>query len=155
MRLVDQDGRGVRLDELLDPHQPVVVSFFFASCGSICPVMTASLSAMREALGRDGLSVRTVSITIDPDQDTPEVLKSYARRFSAGPDWRFLTGDSDTIAAVQKAFGAEAGGKFGHRALFFFRAKGEGTWVRIEGLAGASDLAAEARGVLRSTEARR
>lgn len=153
--LVDQEGRNVQLDELLDPRQPVVVNFFFASCGSICPVMTASLSAMREALGREGLDVRTVSITIDPDQDSPEVLKSYARRFSAGPGWSFLTGDAGTVASIQKAFGAETGGKFNHKALYFFHSAGTGPWVRIEGLAGASDLAKEARGALQGARAGR
>jgi RNA polymerase sigma factor (sigma-70 family) len=153
--VVDQDGRTVSLPEVLDSREPVVVNFFFASCGSICPVMTATLSRMREELGRQGRSVKTVSITIDPDQDTSDVLKAYAKRFSAGPGWTFLTGEPAAIASVQKAFGAETGGKFNHRALFFFRAARSDSWVRVEGLAGASDLAAEARGVMAAAVAGR
>ncbi len=153
--LVDQGGRTVSLPEVLDRREPVVVNFFFASCGSICPVMTATLSQMRESLGREGRSVKTVSVTIDPDQDTPDVLKAYAKRFSAGPSWTFLTGEPAAIASIQKAFGAETGGKFNHRALFFFRAARSDTWVRVDGLAGASDLAAEARGVLAGAVARK
>lgn len=153
--VVDQDGRSASLADLLDRREPVVVNFFFASCGSICPVMTATLAAMRETLGRDGESLKTVSITIDPDQDGPEVLKAYARRFSAGPGWTFLTGEPAAIASIQKAFGAETGGKFNHRALYYFRAARSDSWVRIEGLAAARDLVAEARGVLRETLTRR
>lgn len=153
LSVVDQDGRTVSLPELLDRREPVVVNFFFASCGSICPVMTATLAAMREELDRDGRNVKTVSITIDPDQDTPEVLKSYARRFSAGPGWTFLTAEPAAISSILKAFGAETGGKFSHRALYYFRAARSDSWVRIEGLAGAGDLAIEARGVLRGAVA--
>lgn len=152
---VDQDGRSVSLSGVLDRREPVVVSFFFASCGSICPVMTATLAAMREELARDGRTVRTVSITVDPEQDTPDVLKSYSRRFSAGPGWSFLTAQPATTLAILKAFGAESGGKFNHRPLYFFRAARSDSWVRIEGLAGASDLAAEARVALRGAVAGR
>jgi protein SCO1 len=150
LAVVDQDGRTVSLPELLDSREPVVVNFFFASCGSICPVMTATISRMRETLGREGRSVKNVSITIDPDQDSPDVLKAYARRFSAGAGWTFVTAEPAAIASIQKAFGAETGGKFNHKALYYFRAARSDSWVRIEGLAGASDLAAEARGVLRA-----
>lgn len=155
LSVVDQDGRAPSLTQLLDRREPVVVNFFFASCASICPVMTATISQMREQLGSEGRSVRTVSITIDPDQDSPDVLKSYAGRFSAGPGWTFLTADSAAIETIQKAFGAFAGGKFNHRALYYFRAARSDSWVRIEGLAGAKDLAAEARGVLAGAVARR
>ena len=155
LHVVDQNGRSVSLAELLDPRDPVVVNFFFASCASICPVMTATLSQMREQLGSEGRSVKTVSITIDPDQDTPDVLKSYAGRFSAGPGWTFVTADSDAIETIQKAFGAFAGGKFNHRALYYFRAARSDEWIRIEGLAAATDLAAEAHGVLRGAVARK
>lgn len=153
--VVDQDGRSASLSDLLDRREPVVVNFFFASCGSICPVMTASIAAMRETLGRDGQVLKTVSITIDPDQDSPDVLKAYARRFSAGPGWTFLTAEPEVIASIQKAFGAETGGKFNHKALYYFRAANSDSWVRIEGLAAARDLVAEARGVLRETVTRR
>ena len=155
LSVTDQDGRAVSLAELLAPREPVVVNFFFASCASICPVMTATLAQMREQLGREGRNLRTVSITIDPDQDTPDVLKSYAGRFSAGPGWKFVTADSAAIETIQKAFGAFAGGKFNHRALYYFRPARSDTWVRIEGLAGSTDLAAEARGVLEGAVANR
>jgi protein SCO1/2 len=155
LSVVDQNGRSASLAELLGPREPVVVNFFFASCGSICPVMTATLSQMRERLDGEGRSVKTISITIDPDQDTPDVLKSYAGRFSAGPGWTFVTAEAAAIEAIQSAFGANAGGKFNHRALYYFRAARSDEWVRIEGLAGANDLVAEARGVLRGAVARK
>ena len=155
LKLVDQQGRTVSLRELLNEQRPVALNFFFASCGSICPVMTATFSRMRKELGHDGDGLRVVSITIDPDQDTPEVLKAYAERFSAGPGWSFLTGDAGNILAVQRAFFADSGGKFNHRLLYFFRAAGSKSWVRIEGLANAADLAKEARGLVAPVRASR
>ncbi len=155
LKLVDQQGQTVSLGELLDERRPVALNFFFASCGSICPVMTATFSRMRKELGHDGEGLRVVSITIDPDQDTPEVLKAYAERFSAGPGWSFLTGDARNILAVQRAFFADSGGKFNHRLLYFFRAAGSKSWVRIEGLANAGDLANEARGLVAPVRASR
>jgi protein SCO1/2 len=147
LSLVDQQGRTVALRQLLDDRKPVALNFFFASCGSICPVMTATFSRMRKQLGHDGDDLRVVSITIDPDQDTPEVLKAYAERFSAGPGWSFLTGDAGKILEVQRSFFADSGGKFNHRLLYYFRAAGAKKWVRLEGLADAADLAAEVRGL--------
>jgi len=155
IKLVDQQGRTVSLRDLLDERKPVALNFFFASCGSICPVMTATLSRMRQQLGRDGDDLRVVSITIDPDQDTPEVLKAYAKRFSARPGWSFVTGDAENILAVQRAFFADSGGKFNHQLLYFFRAAGSNSWVRIEGLANAADLVAEVRGIVAPVRASR
>lgn len=147
VRLVDQAGRSVALAELLSPDKPIALNFFFASCGSICPVMTSTFSRMRKELGHDGDGLRVVSVTIDPDQDTPGILKAYAAGYSAGPGWSFLTGDAEKILEVQRAFFADSGGKFNHRLLYFFRAAGSKAWVRVEGLANAADLAGEVRGL--------
>lgn len=144
--LVDQDGRKVRLVDALTGPGPVGLNFFFASCQSICPVMTSTFAGMRDRLGSETENLRLVSITIDPDQDSPEVLRSYGRRFAAGPGWSFLTGEPDEVARILRAFRADSGGKFNHRPLFFFRSPVDGAWVRVEGLAGSADLA----GVVRS-----
>ena len=63
-----------------------------------------------------------VSISIDPEYDTPEALNAYARRFDAGPQWEFLTGSLDDSIAVQKAFDADRGDKMNHAPLTLFRA---------------------------------
>jgi len=142
--LVDQGGKHVRLRALLAAGHPVALNFFFASCRSICPVMTATFASMRTRLGK-AQDLTVVSVTIDPEQDTPDVLRTYAESFSAGAGWTFLTGDPDAVQAVQSAFGADAGGKFNHRPLFYLRSPGASSWVKLEGLAGAADLASEVR----------
>ena len=93
----------MRLPSVLDAPGPVVLQFIFTTCPSICPMMTSTLSG---AQGEMGEGARLVSISIDPEFDTPARLREYAKRFKAGPRWRFLTGGRDDVIAVQKAFGA-------------------------------------------------
>lgn len=148
--LKDQDGKASELRDMLGGSEPVALNFFFASCRTICPVMSSAFSEMRQKLGPGARSIRLVSISIDPEQDTPDVLRAYAKRFSAGPGWTFLTGTQDQIDLVLKAFLAESGGKFNHQPLFFFRDPSTDRWLRVDGLAGASDLAGIARRVGRA-----
>jgi cytochrome oxidase Cu insertion factor (SCO1/SenC/PrrC family) len=143
--LTDATGARVRLADALDPPGPVVLQFIFTTCPSICPVMTATLAATRVELGPDRSQARMVSISIDPEFDTPARLRDYARRFNAGPNWRFLTGSRDDVAAVQKAFGAYRPNKMQHEPLTFLRAAPGAPWVRLAGSITPAELAAEVR----------
>jgi protein SCO1/2 len=143
--LLDQDGREVPLASLLGSPEPVALNFIFTTCPTICPVMTATLAHMHRALGTDRNGLRTVSISIDPDYDTPAVLKTYAAHHDAGSEWQFLTGRADRIIEVQKAFDAYTGSKVNHRPLTLLKGSGSKTWVRIDGLAGGAELADEYR----------
>ncbi|WP_435010780.1 SCO family protein [Tundrisphaera lichenicola] len=82
----------------------VVVSFVYTTCTGTCPLTTAKLDKVRRRLREEGLwgrSVEFVSITLDPDRDTPEVLERYARAYRADPNsWHFLTGPPDRVAKV-------------------------------------------------------
>jgi len=81
-----------------------IADFFYTSCPGPCPMLSSRLSAIQEKLG-DRADVRLVSISLDPEKDTPEVLKQYAERFKAGPKWLFLTGDKATThLLVQTGF---------------------------------------------------
>jgi protein SCO1/2 len=145
LALVDQDGREVKLGAALDSSGPVALNFVFTTCTTICPVMTATFSQLRAALGPDAAGLRMVTISVDPEYDTPGVLKKYAERYGSGAQWRLLTGDAGRITDVQRAFNAYYGSKMNHRPLTFFHVPGEPRWVRIEGLASAADLAREYR----------
>jgi len=81
-----------------------IADFFYTTCPGPCPMLSSRLTATQEKLG-DRKDVRLVSISLDPAKDTPEVLKQYAERFKAGPNWLFLTGDkATTYALVQTGF---------------------------------------------------
>jgi protein SCO1/2 len=143
--LVNQREERVSLRALLAPESGVALNFVFATCSTICPVMTATFARMRDDLARETDELRIVSISIDPDHDTPSVLRDYANRFGSGPEWAFLTGDGAEIVRVLKAFDAYAGSKTNHQPLSFLRAPGRGEWVRIKGFASAAELAGEYR----------
>jgi protein SCO1/2 len=141
--LTDQYDQDVGLPRLLLSPGPVALNFIFTTCTTICPVMTATLAHMHSVLGSDGDGLRTVSISIDPEYDTPAVLKTYAARHGGAPGWHFLTGNAQQIVQVQKAFDAYTGSKANHRPITLFKGGGSQEWVRIDGLAGGSELAEE------------
>ncbi len=106
--LTSQDGKPVSLAGLRG--EVVAVSFIFTGCSSICPLLTQKLVEVQNALGDNfGSKVRFVSITLDPLNDTPEVLKNYAAAWNAKlSGWSFLTGPPDIVQRVIDRYGVFA-----------------------------------------------
>jgi protein SCO1/2 len=142
------DGAGIPLREALGGGKPVILNFIFTTCPTICPVMTATFSRVREMLGADRDRIRMVSITIDPEYDTPAVMGEYASRFSPDPGWMFLTGSLADIVSVQRAFDAYRGNKMNHAPLTFLCASPGAPWTRLDGILSAAELEREARSIL-------
>ncbi|WP_177418925.1 Calx-beta domain-containing protein [endosymbiont of Lamellibrachia barhami] len=142
-KLVSMDGQPTSLATELEGDKPVMLNFIFTTCTTICPVLSATFSQVRESLGSESRNVTMVSISIDPEYDTPERLNEYARLYGADDQWRFLTGRVEDIIAIEKAFDAYRGTKMSHEPLTFLRADGDSPWVRIEGIASADDIVKE------------
>ena len=83
-----------------------VANFIFTRCAGPCPVMTSHMAEVNQALGKKATDVELVSITVDPEFDTPEVLKAYGEQVGASPNrWKFLTGPKDQVdTVVMKGF---------------------------------------------------
>ena len=82
--LNNQDGKRLALKDLRG--KVLAITFIFASCADTCPMLTAKMTGIQNALGSDfGSKVYFVSITVDPERDTPEVLKRYAEAYRANP----------------------------------------------------------------------
>lgn len=146
VKLVDADGSGVPLrSELAQQDKPVILNFIFTTCGAVCPVMSATFSQVQAALGPQRDAVRMLSISIDPEEDTPAALKVYAGKYGAGPQWRMLTGSLADSIAVQRAFGVYRGDKMNHQPATFLRAAPGQPWVRLDGFASADDILREVR----------
>jgi protein SCO1/2 len=143
--LVTADGGKTSLLDEVNTAEPVMLNFIFTTCTTICPVLSASFSQVQQQLGAERDQVRMVSITIDPEYDTPERLRAYAARYHAGQQWQFLTGNLDDIVSIQKAFGAFRGTKVNHEPFIFLRATPASPWVRLDGLANAADIIKEYR----------
>lgn len=146
VKLVDVNGKPVALRELLDGRTAVMVNFIFTTCTTICPVMTSTFHQVQEKLGKDRNDVRMVSISIDPENDTPRKMREYAAKHNAGSQWLFLTGTLESSIQVQKALGVFAGEKMNHKPVTLMKARGaESQWVRLEGLADADKVVGEFR----------
>lgn len=149
VKLVDINGMESSLREDLNDHEPIMLNFIFTTCTAICPVMTATFRNVQEALGEERDKVRMVSISIDPENDTPAKLKEYAEKYHAGPQWLMLTGSIENSIAVQRAFGVFRGNKMSHTPVTFLRASGAASqWVRLDGLASARDIIKEYRNLV-------
>ncbi|HSB70863.1 MAG TPA: SCO family protein [Candidatus Methylomirabilis sp.] len=111
--LQTQDGRTVRFYDDLIKDKTVLVSFFYTSCTDDCPIATANLVQVQKAMGsRVGRDFFMYSISVDPEHDTPAVLREYATRLGVKPGWLFLTGKLADIEALRRLFGDEPGGDF-------------------------------------------
>lgn len=95
--LVERSGSELSSEEL--KGAPYVVSFFFSTCPASCVQQNQTLAELQKEF--EGQRVRFLAISVDPETDTPEVLREYAARFGADDDqWLFLTGDLDYIRRV-------------------------------------------------------
>jgi len=93
-RLMERSGQSVTLSDLRG--QIWIADFIFTRCPGPCPLMSARMAGLQQPLA-ERADVRLVSITVDPEYDTPQVLREYADRFRAGPSWLFLTGNKAAI----------------------------------------------------------
>ncbi|HEY5813010.1 MAG TPA: SCO family protein [Terrimicrobiaceae bacterium] len=99
-----QDGRQVSTADF--KGKIWVANFIFTRCAGPCPLMTSRMAELNQALGKKVTDVELVSITVDPEYDTPEVLKEYGEQVGASPErWKFLTGPKDQVEnVVMKGF---------------------------------------------------
>ncbi|HEY6871202.1 MAG TPA: SCO family protein [Geobacteraceae bacterium] len=141
--LVNQDGAKVRLKSYIETNQPVVLDFVYATCTTICPILSAGFASLQNRLGPDARKARLVSITIDPEHDTPKVMKEYLKRYHAKPGWDFLTGTREDIDRVMRAFDAYVPDKMLHHQLTLIRSPRDGRWTRIKGLVSGAELLEE------------
>jgi protein SCO1 len=146
--LVTQKGERMRIADVVNGGKPVILNFIFVTCTTICPVLSASFASVQDMLGDEKDDIAMVSITIDPEYDTPDRLLEYSKRFNAGPQWLFLTGKRDDIVAVEKAFDIYRGSKVNHEPITLIRTAADEPWLRLEGIANASDIVAEYHSLL-------
>lgn len=98
--LVDQNHKTFSLSDLQD--QVWVANFIFTRCGSICPILTSRMAGLQERYETYGVDeIKLLSISVDPEYDTPDVLTDYAELHGADPErWTFLTGDLESVRAL-------------------------------------------------------
>jgi protein SCO1/2 len=132
--LTDQDGRTLHLYDDLLKGKTVVVNLIYTHCLDTCPLETARLLQVKKMLGDHvGKDVFFYSISIDPERDTPSVLKAYAEKFHTSPGWLFLTGKKSDIDLVAHKLGLyyDPGlNRDGHTVELMIGNEPAGQWTR-------------------------
>lgn len=141
VELINQDGQKVRFYSDVLKNKVVVINTFFTTCKSICPPMNRNFEKIQEALGdRLGKDAFLVSITVDPETDTPPRLKEYGQRFHARPGWMFLTGKKENVDWALYKLGQYVETKDNHTSIFIIGNEPKGLWKKAMGLAKAEEL---------------
>jgi len=129
LMLVDQDGKPTSLHAF--EGRTTVLHFIFTHCVAACHLQVKSLRTVRDALPADiRARVQFVSVSLDPEHDTPDVLRQYAQMNGiAEADWRFVTASPDVIERITKHFAVKrevlADGQINHTlAVFLFDGSG-------------------------------
>ena len=139
--VVDQDGVKRRFYSDLIKDKVVVLSFFYTSCPSMCPVMIDRLGKLQTNLGdRLGKDVFIISVTRDPETDTPSRLKSWGKNIHMKSGWTMITGDVKTIGKIVRDFTGDRLGPDMHNTIYFIGNDKTGTWADLSGYASATDL---------------
>lgn len=141
VELLNQDGKKVRFYSDVLKGKTVVVNAFFTSCTSVCPPMNRNMEKIQEAFGnRVGKDVFLVSITVDPEVDTPTRLKEYAQKFHAGAGWIFLTGKKENLDWALYKLGQYVEKKDDHKTIFIIGNEPTGLWKKAFGMASFAEL---------------
>lgn len=141
LELVDQHGAKVRFYSDLLAGKVVVINSFFATCSGSCPVMSAAFRKIQAALGdRVGRDVHLVSITVDPETDTPEQLRKFAKSASAGPGWHLVTGSKENVTQALRKLGLYTETRETHTSIVLIGNEPKGVWKKAFGLADADEI---------------
>ena len=104
VEVVNQHGQRLRFYDDVIKNKVVMVNAFFAECGEVCPLVTQNLKRVYDMFGgRVGRDVHMISFTLQPERDTPELLKQYADVYGIGPGWQLLTGRPADMLAIRKS----------------------------------------------------
>lgn len=135
----NQNDQPVALEPYLLGNQPVMLEFSYTSCTTLCTDMAVKFSNLQRRIGADG-RVKLVSISIDPQVDTPAVLAAYLKRYQARPGWDFLTGSRVDTQKLMQIFGVSPADMVTNQASLFLHQPGEADWTRLDGRLDPQDL---------------
>ena len=129
--LITAEGQEVAFFDDLLKDKIVVVNFFYTSCADLCSLQTARMAQVYDWLSeRMGRDVFFLSITLDPENDTPEKLATFAKGFGAGKGWTFLTGTRENIDAIRFKLGEKTNALALHRTDMVIGNAKTGVWRR-------------------------
>jgi protein SCO1/2 len=141
VELINQNGEKMKFYSDLLRGKVIIINSFFATCQASCLPLTRNLEKVQQALGeRLGKDVYILSISVDPEVDTPPNLKEYAKKLNAKPGWYFLTGTKENVDFALKKIGHFVPDKESHLNLFIIGNERTGLWKKAFGLAKSDEI---------------
>ena len=135
IEVTDQNNHKLHFYRDLVQGKNVAINFIFTTCTTICPPMTANFaSVQKKMLERGEKDLHLISVTVDPENDTPAKLKSYAEMFHAQAGWTFVTGTRSQLERLWNAFSITAGNKLDHSPTVAIGNDPRHQWVFASGL---------------------
>jgi protein SCO1 len=152
VELINHEGSPMRFYSDLIKGKVVVISTFFAQCAGVCPILNRKIQAIQEALTeRVGNDLHIISLTVDPQNDTPEKLSAYAKLFNAQPGWHFISGPEQNLRAALAKLGMNVSDREQHSNTIIIGNDNTGLWKKAFGLAKEDELIRIVESVLHDT----
>lgn len=145
--VLSQDGKQMRFYTDVLKDKVVLINFVFTNCKDACPLITQKLTLVREQLASEfGKDIHFVSISLDPERDTPAALREFARNQNAEYDgWMFVTGDVDNVNHIIKKLGQYTPDIESHSVLMLAGNVKYGHWAKIPPTAQPMQIAEKLR----------
>ncbi len=141
LELENQHGEKFRFFSDLLKNKIVFINPFFAECPGSCPIMHTMMKDVQAHLGEKlGSSVVMLSITVDPVNDTPEILKDYAAKYDAKQGWHFLSGSVSNVNAIMKKIGKYVPEREAHDTVILIGNMKTKLWKKANGLANVTKI---------------
>lgn len=137
VEVVTHEGKTVRFYSDLVKDKAVAVNFIFTDCSTICPASGALFASLQKQSAR---GVHFISVSIEPDKDTPKRLAAWSERFRTGASWTLVTGKPAAIEAIVKAFGATTARPQDHQPLTIIGSDATHVWTRLYGFPGSDKV---------------
>jgi len=139
-RVYDQDGKLHSFYSDLVKGKTVAINFIFTTCTGVCPPMTATMRRVQQDLPARWPAIQLISVSVDPETDTPERLRDFAAKFHAGPGWTFVTGDKTEIDSILRALGVAVANKNDHTPMILIGNEPRHQWTQMYGLSSPTAL---------------
>lgn len=139
-RVYDQEGKLHYFYRDLVKGRTVAINFIFTTCTGVCPPMTATMRRVQQDLPARSPAIQLISVSVDPETDTPERLRDFAAKFHAGPGWTFVTGDKTEIDSILRALGVAVANKNDHTPMILIGNEPGHRWTRMYGLSSPTAL---------------
>ncbi|HEY6803056.1 MAG TPA: SCO family protein [Pyrinomonadaceae bacterium] len=139
--VLDQNGTQKHFYSDLIKDKVVVLSFFFTSCVSVCPAMSVALTKLQTNLGdKLGKDVFIITVTKDPETDTPAKLREWGNKVGVKPGWTMVTGETKVIEKLVRDFTGDPLGRGLHNTVFILGSDKTGEWTDLHEFTSADEL---------------